>query len=593
MYARPGMLGVAPAIRPCDEEAETGFAARKSLAWRLVAALLPAAWLALAPAALAQPAPPAPPAPPAAPPPAAPAPPAAAPPAPPSAPPPAGGDAAPAPGTADAPAPPAGDAPLPPKKPKTPGYAEVPKAPPRAYGPADSTLVQAERKNADLDDRRTPPDYDNRDEVTTAGDAALWVPRVAFYPAYLVTEYLVRAPLGALTVAVESNDVIGTLEDIFTFGPDNNIAIVPTGFVDFGFRPSIGVFFSYDDFLAKGNDLVATVSTGGERYYRGAAADRISMGDQSFLQLEIDAIERPDLLYWGIGPRTLDSAEASYDLRTIGGGVRVHVDLVKSGIGKKGNFFEGWLLTRGADFGNGDCAGAVDRQSGAFSCSDATILEQVRRGRYDLPPGFEGYAVVKTGGRLVLDSRDPRPAPGTGVALDLQGEHVGDVMGPETSGWVNYGATAAAFVDLTGTQRVLSLSVGARFADALRDGYAIPFTELVGNRRFDDIPDSELLHGFRPGRLLGESAAVAALEYRWPVWTFLDGVMQGGVANTFGPHLEDFDPELLRFAFSGGLRSSNHRDHSFNFLLGFGTETFEQGAALTSVRFLFGGTTGF
>jgi len=77
------------------------------------------------------------------------------------------------------------------------------------------------------------------------------------------------------------------------------------------------------------------------------------------------------------------------------------------------------------------------------------------------------------------------------------------------------------------------------------------------------------------------------------VWTFIDGIMQTGVANTFGSHLEDFDPGLLRFAFAGGLRSSNHRDHSFNLLLGFGTETVDQGADLMSVRFLFGGTTGF
>ena len=69
--------------------------------------------------------------------------------------------------------------------------------------------------------------------------------------------------------------------------------------------------------------------------------------------------------------------------------------------------------------------------------------------------------------------------------------------------------------------------------------------------------------------------------------------MQTGVGNTFGPHLEDFAPELLRYSFSAGIRSSNHRDHSFNLLLGFGTETFEQGADLTAVRFLFGGTTGF
>lgn len=522
----------------------------------------------------------------------------------PPAPPPPGAAPGAAPSTPAEPPPPAvppppGEAPSPSgpatgsSTPPIPGWAAVPAAEPRAWAPTPHPPVSTPDPQLTIDDRRTPPDYDGRDDVVTAGEAALWVPRVALFPLHVASEYVVRRPVGALTVWVEEGDVIRELEEFFTFGPNNNIGIVPTGFLDFGFRPSVGVYFFWNEFLHPDNAIRANVATGGSHWYRGILADRIDLGDDHFLQLEVDALERPDLLYWGEGPRTLDEAEGTYGIRTAGGGARLRLDL-----GRKGSFVETWALFRASQFVNGGCDKGELREGPAgapprFGCHDPTILEQVEAGRYDLPAGFDGYSVIKSGARLVLDSRRPRPAPGHGVAFDFMAEPSFDPIGPEKGAWVTWGATGAAFLDLTGTQRVLSLSLTARFADPLTDDYAIPFAELVGSRRVEDVPDGELLHGFRPGRLLGRSAAVAALEYRWPVWAFIDGVMQAGVGNTYGEHLEDFDPGLLRFAFSGGVRSSNHRDHSFNLLLGFGTETFAQGADLTSIRFLFGGTTGF
>ena len=56
---------------------------------------------------------------------------------------------------------------------------------------------------------------------------------------------------------------------------------------------------------------------------------------------------------------------------------------------------------------------------------------------------------------------------------------------------------------------------------------------------------------------------------------------------------EDFELDLLRFSFVAGLRSPNHRDHSLNFLMGFGTNTFEDGGEPSAFRLVIGGTTGF
>ena len=108
-------------------------------------------------------------------------------------------------------------------------------------------------------------DYGKRAEPASPGHALLWVPRVVLFPVYLVSEYVIRQPLKAFTVWVERHDVVETVKNIFTFGPTNNIGIVPTGLLDFRLRPSVGIYFFWDDFLAKDNALRIHVATGGVR----------------------------------------------------------------------------------------------------------------------------------------------------------------------------------------------------------------------------------------------------------------------------------------------------------------------------------------
>ena len=73
--------------------------------------------------------------------------------------------------------------------------AEAPSPAPPAATPAPAPAPAATRGP---EDRRAVPDYDGRPEPTTAGDIALWVPRVVLFPLYLVSEYLIRRPLGWL-----------------------------------------------------------------------------------------------------------------------------------------------------------------------------------------------------------------------------------------------------------------------------------------------------------------------------------------------------------------------------------------------------------
>jgi hypothetical protein len=73
-------------------------------------------------------------------------------------------------------------------EPGTPGAAAVQPAPAQAPGSAPAQPTT----------RREVPDYRQLEpEPTTAGDVLIWVPRVILLPAYLVTEYMLRVPVGA------------------------------------------------------------------------------------------------------------------------------------------------------------------------------------------------------------------------------------------------------------------------------------------------------------------------------------------------------------------------------------------------------------
>ena len=496
---------------------------------------------------------------------------------------------------------PAGAAPASPAPAPTEPASPAPIDPEGYGGPKPGPTPELEpRSDLAPGQKRPPQDYDGREDVTTAAEDALWIPRVVFFPLYLVSEYLIRIPLGALTVAIEENDVIAEIQKFFTFGPNDNIGIIPTGFLDFGFRPSVGVYFFYNDFIAPGNDLRANFSFGGKRFWRLSVADRIPIEmpvgqerSKSYFQMEASFLMRPDLLFWGIGPDVAPDIGSTFSVMTAGGGARIHIEPWR------GTFLEAWVTGRWTTTGAGECGSQdsfVDEEVGIGQvCDPPTIRRRILDGTLEPPPHYgRSYATVKSGVRFALDSREPRPASGSGVACEARGEHVAELKEPNTNGWLNYSAALGGFIDLTGTQRVLGLTLTAFFQEPLTADAIIPFTELVGAKHIEDVPDLDIMRGFKPGFLLGSSAIAATVDYRWPIWAFLDGTMQASVGSSFlEPHLEDFDVEKLRFSFLGGIRSPNHRDHSFNLLLGFGTNTFEQGGEPSSIRFLFGGTTGF
>jgi hypothetical protein len=413
--------------------------------------------------------------------------------------------------------------------------------------------------------KRAVPDYDGRGPPpTTAGDVAIWVPRIILSPLYLVSEFVIRRPLGAFMTAAERAHWPESLYNFFTFGPDHDGGFAPIALIDFGFNPSVGIYVFWNDAIVKGNDFHFHGSTWGPEWLAGSFTDRIRFGLGNSVTFKISGIRRPDHTFYGTGPLTLESYQSRYGEAVVDGRAMLDVPL--------------WRASRvQATVGVRD----VRLYHGHFG-GDPSVEQSAAAGVFPLPEAFgRGYTAEYNHVLAALDSRRPRPAPGSGVRIEAEGEQGSDFSRSPGAAWIRYGATVGGFWDLNDHSRVLSLSVAALFADPLGNA-PIPFTELV--TLGGDAP----MRGYYPGRLFDRSAAVATLRYRWPIGPWLDGTMEAAVGNVFGVHLQEFKPGLLRFSGGIGLETVGSPDSSIEALVGIGTETFDHGGQVDSIRFMFG-----
>ena len=409
--------------------------------------------------------------------------------------------------------------------------------------------------------KRTLPDYDGRPEPgATPGEVLVWAPRIALFPAWLVAEFVIRRPLGLLVVTAERGNWPSEIISFFTFG-NSNVGIVPTFFVDFGFRPFFGLYFFYDSDGAYSLRVRGSATLDG---YSAAVANRWKTDAAgSRLQVQADVLRKPDRAFYGIGPRTLDSDLARYGLFRAGGSARYD-----------------WYITRGVHL-----AGEFDLHTNDFKEPRCCDQNEVRVADLPvLPPGFpDGFTTLAEHVEAIFDSRPPRPEPQTGARLRLAFEHVNDIRGDNS--WIRATGTLGGFLDM-GRARIVGLTVTAALADAISG--EIPFPELIS---FGGT--GLAMPGLRTDRLYGKSALSASLRYEWPIWVLLAGTLQVECGNVFGHNFDGIDADDLRLSVVFGFRTTNSPDHAFQVLLGVGTETFGQGAALTSFRLAIGGTYGF
>jgi hypothetical protein len=409
--------------------------------------------------------------------------------------------------------------------------------------------------------KRPVPDYDGRGPPPRpAGDAALWVPRVLLSPLYVVSEYVLREPLAAVIPAAENADIPRKLYNFFAFGPDHKAGIVPVGLFDFDFAPSVGVYAFWRDAFGKGNDWSLHTEVWPSDWYAVSFREGARLDDRTSVLFHLAGVHRPDRVFYGLGPRSLQSNQSRFTEAVTDESVMLDWKYLRQ------SHLQLTAGLRSESLGPGSFGG------------DPSLGQEAATGAFSVPYGYGGRYTAQYNHVLAsLDSRRPWPAPGSGVHVEVQAEQGSDMISSPASGWIRYGGSASGFLDLDQHQRVVNLSVATQFADPLGDR-PIPFTELVS------LGGDGPMRGYFSRRMLDRSAATAALHYVWPIGPWLGGNIEAAVGNVFGEHLQGFRPELLRFSGDIGITTIGVSDYPIEAIVGVGSETFEQGGRIDSVR---------
>ncbi len=410
--------------------------------------------------------------------------------------------------------------------------------------------------------KRLVPDYDGRGPPpATVGDALLWIPRTILLPAYVVTEYAIRQPLGAADTYVEKNHLATWLYNLFAFGPDHQYGVFPTFFFDFKVRPSVGLHFFWKGAFTPGNQLTADVAYGGNDWAKVAVGERYAFSSTESVSVQAKWNRRPDSLYYGVGSDVTNAFISRVGSDVVTGTVTYDkvVDKVVD--------LEGVAAIERTVFHDYTC------------CGDPSLEQRVEAGQLPPPPGYKiNTTALELGFKAVIDTRLSHPESRSGIRAAVGLGLAGDVVpGFETS-WARYGAALEGSFDVTGKGRVLSLGVTALFVDPLGN-QPVAFTQLV------TLGGSEPFAGFYPGFLRDRSALVAQVGWHWPVFAFVEGVAAVSFGNVFDAHLDNFRFDLLRMSAELGIRTSGVLPGgTFEFIVGLGTNTFRDGFGVASVR---------
>lgn len=413
--------------------------------------------------------------------------------------------------------------------------------------------------------RREVPDLDGRPEQgpDPVLDGLLWVPRILTSPLYLVSEYVIRAPLAALLTELERNGIIDWL-----FAAGGPFTVMPTMFYEFGLSPSVGLYAAFEGLGFDENRLSAHAATWGEDWLRLIVRDRVRVTERAEIALRFEARRRPDQILEGLG----------HDATQVPRG-RFAVDLLEARLEGK---LEGWQRS------------ALQVQAGYRNVGfrDGSWLGEPSVLARGAPPptGYlTGYELAFFRLDLLLDTHEPTAelTRARFRARVLAEENVlfGGVTaddGRAVTSFLRLGGELAGSTDFLGRGRVFMLRFRTELVIPSEEGAPIPFYELP------DAGGRGPLPGFITGQLRGASVMGLSLEYVWPVYALLDGFTTISVGNAFGTLYEGFDWDRLRLAWQIGIVPRFDGEHLIEISFGLGTETFERGATLSQARLVVG-----
>jgi hypothetical protein len=429
--------------------------------------------------------------------------------------------------------------------PATSTAAAAPTAPPARSAPAP----EAHR-------RCTRADYDGRGvQGDPMGDALRWIPRVLFFPLYVVTEYVLRVPIGWTVRELERHHVVERLERIAH--PTPGVLLVPTLVVDLGLITSFGLFFAWDHGV---NSLRVRASTGGSGYWLFSLMDGVTIAPGAQLALHGDYLERSDWRFYGVGADAQQQNEQLFNWARTEAGVVLRQAvgrhaLLELGSGVRLDHFGMPALNPTQD--NGVALPSVDDKLAWYERLHAFV-----------------------------DSRGARTPDSSGVRLEGSVQFSADVDRHPARRWLSAELEAAAFLEVAHPGRVLGLrAYGGLVEPFTPEG--VPLVDLVTLGGF------ESMRGWYIGRFRGYTAAVFTASYRYPIWHSLDGTLYAEAGNAFDRGFADFDVRRLHGSLGAGFRTTGDRDSSIDLLFALGTSRFDEPFDVESVRFAVGFNRGF
>jgi hypothetical protein len=422
--------------------------------------------------------------------------------------------------------------------------------------------------------KRPVPNYDGRHErPLSAGEVLVWIPRVLLFPIHATLEYGIRWPAVKLITFAEEDYLVARVRRAFTWRGGRS-GLLPTAFYEFGLKPSVGFYFFSEELWNDNHGFTAQAGYLYPSWFAGELVDTVEVlrDATGTIRTRVAFSFRPDRPFNGLGP---DPSEDSFYYR------ERRTDVGLTFISRIGRFDR---ISIGARYRNLAMSEgqepSVDAPESPFVVGPGGVL-----------PTFGGaYDLVGLDVEVELDSRGPRGVtwPGSGLRLELIGGYAFDPLDPNLQ-YLRYGGEAAAFWDITGLNHVLAARLYVRLLESL-DDRALPVTERIMLGGVDH------LRGFSRGRIRGDSALVASLDYRYPIWFSLDATLFVSTGNAFLGRFENVHVKRMVLCWGLGFRSIGTRRISFDLLVAFGTNQYQhwdEGFAVDNVRFVIGLNRGY
>jgi hypothetical protein len=406
-----------------------------------------------------------------------------------------------------------------------------------------------------------PPDvlrgerYDGRQLKRPARDYLLVVPRLVLLPPRLL-----MLGLGAVAKPVmewnERKHVVEQVVGALT-SSDGLVGVRPVINYELSFRPSFGVLY-FNDRLPRGAHLTVSTAIGGpETILQNAHVTVPLLHGRAAIDVGAVYRRRNDELYTGIGMRNpLPFARFATDAADATATFSMHP-------------LEPLRLELGVDFGIRRFADG-ERYDGDRPIAEVYCVRGVDgrclTGVVDelLVPGFGAGTQFARGTAAVhLDSR--RDETSAGLLVDASAQYTHG-LGADASSYLRlHGHVGTSFE----IWRHRTLYLGVSADDMIAFGSTpVPFSELVV------LGGPEDLRGFQRGRFRDSSSLIATVEYRWPIWMWMDGSLFFDYGGVFGPGFSRFAVGDLRPDVGLGLRvhSSSKFMMRIQVAYGFGSE---------------------